>query len=150
MKKEEDISLDDALRLIADVVGPAGKGFWSLFAARERNVNGPNSVRVGLVMRTPDGKLYDLYGAVGGPEDLTGCEAYLVEALRRSGWPLRPSEEETRIRLEIMGQDEAIAILKKYREDMDRIERRREETVPDMSVDEHRASHPHRCCMSWY
>lgn len=118
--EEKDISLGAAVRLIADVVGRGGKGLWSLSAIRERNVNGRNMVRAAVVMGTPDGRLYDVNGAVGGPEDLAGCEARLVEALRADGWPLRPSEEETRLRLEVMGPDEAVAILEKYKRDLDR------------------------------
>ena len=150
MKKEEDISLDGALRLIADVVGPAGKGFWSLSAVRERNVNGRESVRAGVVMRTPDGRLYDVHGVVGGPGDWAGCEARLVETLRNDGWPLRPSEEETRIRLEVMGPDEAIAILKRYKADLDRYFCYAARAKPDQSEESWRAEHPHRCCMQWY
>lgn len=153
MKKEKDILLDDALRLIADVVGPAGKGFWSLSAVRERNVHGRDSVRVGIVMRTPDNRLYDVHGVIGGPEDWAGCENKLVETLRKDGWPLRPSEEETRIRLEVMGSDEAIAILKRYKADLDRIYDYMAKTTPeqpDLSEESYRAEHPHRCCMSWY
>ena len=49
----DDISLDAAMNLIADVVGPAGGGFWSLSAVRERNVNGRNSVRAGASAFSP-------------------------------------------------------------------------------------------------
>ena len=145
-----DISLDAAMRLIADAVGPAGKGFWSLSAVRERNVNGRESVRAGVVMRTPDGRLYDVHGVVGGPEDWAGCEARLVETLRDDGWPLRPSEEETRLRLAVMGPDEAIAILKRYKADLDRYFCYMAKTKPDQSEESWRAEHPHRCCMQWY
>lgn len=148
MKKEKDILLDDALRLIADVIYPVGKGFWSLSAVRERNVHGRDAVRVGIVMRAPDNRLYDIHGIVGGPEDWAGCEASLVETLRKDGWPLRPSEEETRIRLEVMGPDEAIAILKRYKADLDRIYDYMAKTTPDPSEESWRAEHPHRCCMS--
>ena len=145
--EKEDISLDDALRLIAGVVGPAGEGFWSLSAVRERNVNGRESVRVGLVMRTPDNRLYDVHGVVGGPEDWAGCEAKLVETLRNDGWPLRPSEEETRIRLEVMGPDEAIAILERYKAELDGYYCRAAWEEPDEPPPGER---PRRCCMQWY
>ena len=127
-----------------------GKGFWSLSAVRERNVNGQASVRAGVVMRTPDGRLYDVHGVVGGPEDLAGCEARLVETLRRDGWPLRPSEEETRIRLEVMGPDEAIAILKRYKADLDRYFDYMAKAEPELAEESWRAEHPRRCCMQWY
>jgi hypothetical protein len=148
--EENDISLDAALGLIADVVGPAGEGFWALSEVLERNVNGPGTVTAKLVVRTPDGRLRDVHGVVGGPADRAGCEARLVEALRADGWPLRPSEEETRLRLEVMGPNEALAILKRYREDLDQAARGMEEAGPDPSEAEYRASHPRRCCMSWY
>ena len=114
------VRLEEALEAVADLLCSSGHcASWSLGMAVDWAVGGPGTVRVGIQLATPEGRLLRVMG-VGGRACLRReAEDRLVERMKADGWPFADSLQETRLRLEVLGADGVVGILERYRRDLD-------------------------------
>ena len=114
------LRLEEALEAVADLLCSSGHAAsWSLGMTVDWAVGGPGTVRVGVQLATPEGRLLGVMGVVGRACFRREAEDRLVERMKADGWPFEDSLQETRLRLEVLGAAGVIGILERYRRDLD-------------------------------